>query len=233
VSDQVNGQVLAYCSQCEIPFPFAKAHDGSFGIGLPGQSLYIGSMTLGSDGLQIEGSTATCPRCGNMASIPDGSYKFIRDNIRLIRGLTREDASTTVEVLRQIQAGVDASNELLEGLPEQTRELIAKAQKSENFRFLISALLALLLYFASTRATGQLTSDDQHLTSEVQQLSTEVRATNEYERCLVEQLGPMIREMNSQSVTGKEQVAQRSIRKTDPCWCGSRRKFQKCHGREK
>jgi hypothetical protein len=71
VSDQVNGQVLAYCSQCEIPFPFAKALDGSAAIGLPGQDLYIGLMTLGSDGLHIEGSAATCPRCGNMSSISD------------------------------------------------------------------------------------------------------------------------------------------------------------------
>jgi len=233
MSDEVNGQVLAYCSQCEIPFPFAKALDGSVSIGLPGQDLYIGSMTFGSDGLHIEGSTATCPRCGNMGSIPDGSYRFMRDSIRLIRGLTREDASTTVAVLRQIHAGVDASNELLEGLPEQTRELIAKARKSDNFKFIISILLALLIYFASTRATGQLTSDVQHLTSEVQQLSTQVHATNEYERCLVEQLGPTIREMSSQALSGKEQVSQRPIRKTDPCWCGSRRKFQKCHGRKK
>jgi outer membrane murein-binding lipoprotein Lpp len=127
---------------------------------------------------------------------------------------------------------VDASNELLEGLPEQTRELIVTARKSDNFKVIISILLALLLYFASNRATGQLTSDVQHLTSDVQQLSTEVHAANEYERCLVGQLGPTIREMNSQSLSGKDQVSQQFIRKTDPCWCGSERKFQRCHGRK-
>jgi hypothetical protein len=232
MSDQANGQVLAYCSRCEIPFPFAKAVGGSVAIGMPGQDLYIGSMTLGSDGLHVEGSTATCPRCGNMGSITDGSYRFIRDNIRLIRGLTREDASTTVEVLRQIHAGVDANNELLDALPEETRELIAKAQKSDNYKFIISILLALLLYFASVRAIGQLTSDVQDLTGDVQQLSTEVHATNEYERRLMEQLGPTIRQINSQSLLGNEHVSQRIIRRTDPCWCGSERKFHKCHGRK-
>jgi hypothetical protein len=231
VSDQANGQVVAYCSQCQIPFPFATTRDGSIAIGLPGQDLYIGSMTFGPEGFQIEGSTATCPRCKTSASIPDGSYRVLRDNIRLIRGLTREDASTTAEVLRQIRSGVDASNELLATLPDQTRELIAKARKSDNFKFIVSILLALLIYFASTRGDGQTTNDIQHLTNDVQQLSKQLQVSNEYEQCLIEQLGPAIRDMSSLS---EPEVGRslRSVRKSDPCWCGSNRKFQNCHGRK-
>jgi uncharacterized protein YecA (UPF0149 family) len=120
---------------------------------------------------------------------------------------------------------------LLETLPEQTRELIAKARKSDNFKFIISILLALLIYFASTRGDGQSTNDVQHLTNDVEQLSKQLQASNEYEQCLIDQLGPTIRDMSSSSESEKERP-QRPVRKQDPCWCGSERKFHKCHGRK-
>ncbi|HEX9050160.1 MAG TPA: SEC-C metal-binding domain-containing protein [Anaeromyxobacter sp.] len=69
-------------------------------------AIFASGIVAGGGTFTFTGCAATCPRCGAMARIPDGTFSFIGDTIRLLSGpaATVAQLRRLAEIVRAVRA---------------------------------------------------------------------------------------------------------------------------------
>ncbi|MBI3880150.1 MAG: SEC-C domain-containing protein [Verrucomicrobia bacterium] len=160
-----------------------------------------------------------CPKCGGMGKVPDGSYEFIDNSIRLLSGpgitighlkklaaivLRAKQTNAVAETVRSdVKKDLPELSHLAEALPKTRAELYA-------FLSLLVALIALLLKAEKSEPKQSVTAE-QVINSVVIQNSS----------------GGTVN-LNSGKSGKKSGV---KIGRNDSCPCGSGKKFKHCCGK--
>lgn len=198
---------------------------GTFGS----NSTYIGHMESGPDGIRISGSKTECPRCHQMADIPDGLYDttlgIVRQGLRVLRSLSLAEASVLAEIVRQRQRGEADDAAVVAATPDEAKPWIAAVLRNQWTPFFLSVLLALVLYFKAD-ATG--TASEQRIVRTEQQKQTQVHALHEQESEVEGLVRQMITDLRVEQPGNL--APDNAPRRNDPCWCGVPTKYKFCHG---
>ena len=243
--------VLAWCPVCEAPFHAGEFGGGVMALGPRGQDVYIGRMRQTAQGeVDLRGSTAKCPVCDNMGQIQDGLYDtvlgVVRESARIFRSLTTEESAALAEVLRQRQQGQVDDAAVVAATPSEAKDWIGKVLKRVDKKFWISILLAVLLAVQSNLSADSSTQSIQaevarseHSThQQIGRINRQDEQLRELVQELLNRLGP--------EEPGKSQVRKPAAAKAlppvatrqppdtmptrnAPCWCGSGRRFKRCH----
>jgi hypothetical protein len=240
--------VLAWCETCKVPFTAGVFGGGGMALGLAGQSLYIGEMISGPEGVQISGTQAACPVCNTMGNVQDGLYDtvfgVIRQGRRILRTLTPTEAAALVEALRRRRRDEVEDDAVVEAAPESARPWLRDLLSKVDKKFWLSIILTLLIAIQAER--GQRDSEhaveavgrksDAALVHEVDQLSNTDHQLERLVREMTERLHnqpapPSQRKAPASTTPTPSTIVRQPARpgRNDQCFCGSGRKFKHCH----
>jgi hypothetical protein len=209
-------------------------------LGLGGQSVYIGHMQGKGPGVvELEGVQVSCPRCGSMGSIPNGTYDFVRKGMRLLRDLTPQQSRTLAESLRQFQADPSTEIEVDDALPEDTKAFLLSVFQKADKKFwagiLVGMLAVVLGYLGTKDIVGAIGENRAVATQQFQQL-------DENDRAVCQELAEIMKAVDANRPVAARTPPARAVppptstavpaelpNKNDSCWCGSGRKFKRCH----
>jgi hypothetical protein len=134
-------QIPSFCPHCGLIFP-----SRAFNFG--------GNVT----NLVLTGNRETCPRCGQMAELPDGTFNVVDDTIEVLQAtpLTRARLSDLANVLDRARRGAIADEDLAdaverEGNSSGVADLIRKTPPKMRH-----ALILLLIFVIQTIAAHEL-----------------------------------------------------------------------------
>lgn len=141
----------AFCTKCENVFSSGFIFGGT------------------SRNITLQGNLASCPKCGGIGIVPDGTYDFIEDTIHILSG-----PETTLDSLRRLKSILEKAKEedrepqevaatIKREIPEQS--LIAdnlEKEKKDKFRFQITLMVAIvgIVISAVMEAPGFLNDHD-------------------------------------------------------------------------
>lgn len=113
-----------------------------------------------SFGIQIQGVMETCPKCGAMANIQDGTYDFVGSTIGAFRapGVTREKIERFREIAENVKAG-ELSTETATAQVDQLGAALAMVWEWTNshsgvFGVLISLIAVFLTIYYHADSDG-------------------------------------------------------------------------------
>ncbi len=231
--------ILASCSACGRSFVAGQFGADGMALGIAGQSVYIEHLESGPGGVQMQGVAASCPYCGGVGNIPDGTYQYVRDGLRVLRQLTPAEARDLLQALKRYQDGAADEAEVQSHTPAAAVSLVRRAVDNADKKFWITILLTILLYVLSNRSASQ---DHQQL----QQQITQMQKVDEHQLQVEQEIAKMIQEAEhsqpqvvaTKSSPSRARPPSTSVvqpehlpNKNDPCWCGSGRSFKRCHKR--
>ncbi len=243
--------VVAWCETCELPFPAGKLGAGDFALGVRGQDVSVSKMRVDRAGVvSIQGSTASCPTCGNMGTIPDGLYDTIsgvvRQSAKVFRSFSPEEAARFITALRKCERNEIDDDAVVAAAPPAARKWMKDTLKLVVRRdilipILISVLIAVCGAYLSDVATQQIESAIQHSNASTHQQVKKLDHRVEHLNGLVKIMLKEVEQENGQSISPKisSSRAQPPMTSGSPpdttpnrnaaCWCGSGRKFKRCH----
>jgi hypothetical protein len=101
-------QFPAFCPKCGLIFRSNLFH-----------------IAGGARNITLEGNRETCPRCGALAELPDGTFDVIDDTIHVLAAsqLTRERLFRLQTILEAAQAGEISDADATEAVAEEAPEL--------------------------------------------------------------------------------------------------------------
>jgi uncharacterized protein YecA (UPF0149 family) len=173
-----------------------------------------------------------------MGRIPDGTYQYVREGIRVLRQLTPGQAQGLLQALKRYQDGNADEAEVQANTPAAAESVVRKAIANADKKFLVTILLTILLYLASSRSSSQGEHQLQQQIAQAQrvdahQLQVEQEilkmiqsAEDEQPRQVDEKQAPPSRATPPETSVVKPDHLPN---KNDPCWCGSGRSFKRCH----
>jgi SEC-C motif len=233
--------IVASCPKCGLMFPVSRAGPAGIAIGLPGQSLQIGKMYSTGSGLMIEDSTASCPKCGTPGRIPDGLYTFVREGFTFARSLTPSEAVAVVQALRAYRGGDASEEEVVAAAPPASATFLVSLLTKLDKKFWAGILLALILALWAKADTSHISLEDAAIEQQLQQISEEEQAISSELSHLDPQAdeesrapSPAVRSPTPRAIPPETNLQPPSMlpAKNDPCWCGSGRRYHRCHRRE-
>ena len=211
-------------------------------------------QVLGGGTVKMEDVEAACPYCGAVGRVPDGIYDFVRESVRLLRQVNREEALSLIDVLQRYEQDESSDEEVAAAAPAEVRSFIREVLAKADKKFWIGIILTLLIviyqkYDSSVSTTAiqndisrnsevlrqqlnQLSENDQRLSQQLHQL-------DENHRQLSLQVSDILNELQEEPAscpTARSSPPATSLdpperlpNKNDPCWCGSQRAYKRCH----
>jgi SEC-C motif len=241
--------IMAWCETCEMPFSPGRFGMGRFALGTGGHEVTVGHLRLGRV-VSLEGGTAECPTCGNMGRIQDGLYDIVlgvvRQSEKVFRSFTPEEAVTLVAALRKRQQNQVDDNAVIAAAPPAARKWIEDTLKILIKReilipILISVLIAMFSQYMVDSSTRQIESTTQRSSTSTQEqikkLDNQVEQLNKLVKGLLRQveqedgrpIGSKIPPSRAQPPAASNEPPDTMPNRNAPCWCGSGRKFKRCH----
>jgi hypothetical protein len=226
--------IFAHCSNpaCGQTFVAGTAGPTGMKVGGPGSAAYIGQMTTHASGVTVAGAQVSCPACGSMGNIADGTYQYLRDGYRILRSITPLEARTLIESLQAYQDGKAGAAEVVESTPLMAKGFVEGSLRGADGKYWAGILIMLMIYLRQKVQADQSTREIES------RFDRQIERVVEQNRDLAEQ----VRELLDQSPFGRSERAPRAKppptsakppaqlpNKNDPCWCGSGRRFQRCH----
>ncbi len=177
--------------------------------------------------INFSGNKASCSNCGKLAVIVDGTYEFIGNTLEIFKSskVTNSQLKRLIKILANASdnkmTGKEISQNIVNEVPELSKlsDLIPK--KSSEVNQWISIIIALVsLYIGYLNYQEGLKRKSQASSS-----STTVNITNNESNSL---------NKTSVSNTKIPQITKPFNKKkkqgvNQPCFCGSGKKFKKCH----
>lgn len=156
-----------------------------------------------------------CPRCGGNGHVPDGTYNFIENTIELLSGPQRSknDLQRLAEILRSAQARGASAQEIKEQVRKEVPELKSLADALPKTRAELYAFIAIILTILTLVLTEVRRGKDQKV--EINQVINQIT-----------QLTPTVPPQPMPQVSAP---ATKTLGRNDPCYCGSGKKYKKCH----
>lgn len=171
-----------------------------------------------------EDTVEGCPACGASGHIPDGTYDFAENSIRLLSGSSR-----TVSELERLERLLRSARDRNATLAELRRELTAHAPQFESLTDLLPktrselyAFLGILLAAATLILTQLRQGESPNI--HVQQVFNQVVVQTASGDARVPELA------DEGAFLGGAGQAQPKPGRNDPCPCGSGKKYKRCHG---
>jgi DNA-binding protein H-NS len=243
--------VVAWCDACKLPFAAGRYGEGGMAIGFPGQTTHINHVTIGPGQVNLQGGLASCPACGAMGVIQEGAYDtvagVVRETVKAFDNFTLVEAATLIEALRQRQDDKVDDATVINATPAKAKKWVQKVLKKGDKKFWIGILLSVLLFLYNAQlnasSTQSIELSVQRTGQETKQEIQHLEKQNENLRHLIEEVIKDESERTSQLKIAKipPQRARPPDAKLAPpptmpsrnafCWCGSGRKFKRCHKR--
>lgn len=164
-----------------------------------------------------------CPSCGGMGRVPDGTYQFNDDTIRLLQGpqRTKNELARFADILRGI-LGNDAT--LDDGVATVRHEIpdlaplveeIRKTRNADWQKFWLRAILSVVLTLLASQSIQAKNID----------FNAAINQTVEQHNYYSQQVQPRM----EQTPTNLPRQVHK-VGRNEPCPCGSEKKYKKCHG---
>jgi hypothetical protein len=195
------------------------------------------SMGVGASGLQIVGGRSSCPVCGKMGVIPDGSYSAPTESIIALRSLGNERLNAVVQVLRRSKTAT--ADEIVSRIQQEVPEAADAVEtlvkwglgaRSGTLAAWVAVIIMLLTVKSqtSTQNTVNNTVNNTVIVEASPPLS-EDDLKNLIERKIAEAMEgrPPVRPTSN---TSRIEPLSPTPGRNDPCHCGSGRRFKHCHG---
>lgn len=194
----------AYCSNCGLIF--------KSGVSIKGKAKII-----------MKDNLADCPRCGNIASIPDGLYEIMDGTIKLLQGypFSYDRISLFKNIIKACRDEKLNYNQIQEKINKEAPEIKPVVEKLPKTRNDIFNYLSLLI------AIFSLFSDNYNKEPNV--VINQYEIINEYNILIDNSKGNSnysIPKPDTSLVSSKYKNTGRN----ELCPCGSGKKFKKCHG---
>ena len=195
-------EMPVFCEKCGLIF---------------GSGLYFENTT----NVTLSGNRAECPRCHNMAAIPDGLFNFLNDTIEIIKApkitVTKlEYYRNLVGKLKEEKADFEeVKSELNENAPELSK-LIDFLPKTRSELYTFLALILATITFTLNQLNKN--EDKTNITNEINVYNVIEYYNMNYTK-------------TDDSVINSKPIKKRKVGRNDPCFCGSKLKFKKCHGK--
>lgn len=159
-----------------------------------------------------------CPSCGATGHVPDGVFNFINNTIELLSGPQRTIAELQrlAQVLRAQQRRGASAEEIQSTIRHEAPELASLADTLPGNRSELYAFLALFLTIIGLVSTCWERSEDPKI--EINQVINATVQQSASKRSVSD--APPASAAPGESKPGR----------TDPCPCGSGKKFKRCHG---
>jgi hypothetical protein len=161
-----------------------------------------------------------CPVCGSDGSVPDGVYNLIGNTIELLSGpATRvPELRILAEILRNARIRRAAPAEVQKAVEEkvpQFAQLISQLAKYRNdfyqtLAIIIAVISALISYSQSGKELPKI---------EVNQVIN-----------FISQQPPEAPKTQQLATPSTTQKIKKKFRRNELCYCGSNKKYKKCHG---
>jgi uncharacterized protein YecA (UPF0149 family) len=248
--DDQNKAVVAWCEVCKLPFAAGSFGAGSAKLGIRGQDVYIDHMVGFPGGFNIQGAEAKCPACGTMGRIQDGLYDTIQGVVRqsasVFGSLTLDEAARLIEILRRRQDDEVDDDAVVDATPAVAKPWVRSVLERVDKKFWIGILLSVLLFLYGNHLNQAAT---QSIETSIQKSETSTEQQVERLQRQNDNMQHLLEEMLSDEPSG--QAGQHKIPKAPPerskppdtalspphampsrnapCWCGSGRKFKRCH----
>ena len=197
---------IAFCEnpKCGAVFQFDKFIGGA------------GSATFQFKNCRV----SPCPSCGGSGLIPDGTYEYANEVLKLLSGpgINVNELRKIEKILRSARRTKETNEEEILSKVKETSPDIAQAiervPRQHNILNWILILIALISLAIQTHSTYF--KDDTK--------STEKKVI-EY---LLREFGSEIRTKKNLGNEGTYRRSGPKIRRNDPCPCGSGKKYKKC-----
>jgi hypothetical protein len=156
-----------------------------------------------------------CPHCGGQGHVPDGTYNFIENTIELLSGphRSRSDLERLAEILRAAKETGASTQEVKERVAKELPELRSLADALPKTRGELYAFVGIILTILTL------------LLSEGRRSKGEKIEINQ----VINQITQAVPSSPVESATREAGGAAKSIGRNDPCFCGSGKKYKKCH----
>jgi uncharacterized protein YecA (UPF0149 family) len=238
--------VLAWCATCDAPFHAGQFGGGSMGLGPRGQAVYIGHASGGTGSVNLRDSMAQCPICGTMGRIQDGLYDtvlgVVKESARIFRSFTPEEAAVLAAALKEHRQDHINEEAVVEASPPEAKgwikQVLSKADKKFWAGVLLTVLVAVQSNLAGDSSTHSLqaaiASSAQATQQQIVQSEKQDQQLRRIVQELVDQNSGELRVVKQSTLKAQPPATAREAPETpanrnQPCWCGSGRKFKRCH----
>lgn len=231
--------IIAKCTTCLRPFPAGWAGGQEMALGVGGGSMYVGELNVHGPGVvEMTGVQQSCPYCGGAGEIPDGIYAFLEEGYSLFRDVSAQEARALISALRRYVRDDATEDEVSEAAPERTRPFIQSTLARLDAKYWFGILLTLVLSIV-----GQTASSEQANRIE-RDVREAIARTEEHDAVAQNQIAALRDEIERMVAhrgrapggTPRAQPPPTTIsppdvlpNRNDPCWCGSGRRFGRCH----
>jgi uncharacterized protein YecA (UPF0149 family) len=147
--------------------------------------------------------------------VPDGTYNFIENTIELLSGpqRSRSDLERLAEILRAAKAKGASTQEVKEQVAKELPELRSLADALPKTRAELYAFVGIILTILTLLLSEGRRSKNERI--EINQVINQIT-----------QIAPST---GLASPTSQPSGAAKPIGRNDPCFCGSGKKYKKCH----
>lgn len=191
--------------------------------------------------VQLSDNSVSCPRCGRMASLPEGTFDVREGRWRLIRDLandlrsaeaTSDDYAKLLDLLRQAKETGQEANQVANEIAAQT----PFARLAETFRahppgwtaWLIAAILTIVMW----RFPYHSDETPQHMSKPSQNAPVVLQLTNRELDDLARQIDAQLEQQKDLARPVEIAVSgPKGSQRNKPCPCGSGVKYKKCCGK--
>lgn len=176
----------------------------------------------------VNSKAGPCPNCGAVGSIPDGTYRLIENVIEVLSAPQR-----TVKELERLSATLEnarnrkySSQQLEEEIKKEAPELSSltellpktKEEKRSDVKYFITTILAVLNIIIPL-----MNNNTQEQIQPTQVINQIYHIENQYN------IPPEHHLENNNNQNKKKPIRVDKIGRNEPCHCGSRLKYKKCH----
>lgn len=224
--------LIAECDTCGALFLGGRITDEGLTLGLgevyegrpfsmrgkQGEPMVIGGDSPGVTSWSGVTLSCPCPGCEGWGSIPDGAVNWLTGAVTFLRSLPRERLVQLTDVIRAHLDGVATEEETLEAASEDAQPWLRQAIEKHHLRFIYQILLLIL---AITGGQSGLAHD----------VSAADRLLHKAVEKLLDETPPPSRPPPSRARPPETAIKrpEKLPHLNDPCWCGSGRRYRRCH----
>lgn len=214
--------LIAECATCGHPFLGGEVDsNGEVRIGIGPTTLRAADqgMTIGSHAgtTRWSGVELKCPRpaCDGWGTVPDGFVDWFRGAVTLLTATPREHLNALVDALRARMAGEITDEQVVEAAPPATQPWLREAIAKYHLNYLLFLILAIL--GAQSAIAKDVSAVDRALHKAIAAVSRDAPKPKR----------PPPLKATPPAAKVVKPTAMPNL--NDPCWCGSGRKYRRCH----